>query len=98
MMDMFGRIDLSRAQIPCPQDGGTVFKIAMGGARDHGGNMRPLNYTCQAGVLHFDNYLPRNFSSISEDANPSEGAPTEACQARSASRVMPPNWPSGVPL
>ena len=40
---------------------------------------------------------PRSRSSTSEEANPSAGAPIEAWKPRSASRVSPPNWPSGVP-
>ena len=44
------------------------------------------------------NQCPLSFSSTSEEANPSAGAPMEAWKLRSASRVWPPNWPSGVPL
>src|SRR5215211_3249846 len=40
---------------------------------------------------------PRSRSSTSEEANPSAGAPIEAWNERSASRVSPPSWPSGVP-
>jgi hypothetical protein len=43
------------------------------------------------------NQCPRNCSSISEEANPSAGAPIEAWKLRSACLVSPPNWPSGVP-
>ncbi len=43
-------------------------------------------------------YRPLSRSSTSEEANPSAGAPMEAWNERSASRVWPPNWPSGVPL
>src|SRR6185437_4268603 len=43
------------------------------------------------------NQSPRSFSSTSEEANPSAGAPIEAWKPRSALRVSPPNWPSGVP-
>lgn len=46
MVDVLRRLDLSRAQIPVPC-AGTVFHIAMGGAIDHDGNVRPANYTCQ---------------------------------------------------
>src|SRR5256885_12588121 len=41
-------------------------------------------------------YRPRSRSSTSEEANPSAGAPMEAWNERSASRVWPPSWPSGV--
>ena len=40
---------------------------------------------------------PLSRSSMSEEANPSAGAPIEAWKPRKASRVSPPNWPSGVP-
>ncbi len=43
-------------------------------------------------------YRPRSRSSTSEVAKPSAGAPIEAWKPRRASRVWPPNWPSGVPL
>jgi hypothetical protein len=44
------------------------------------------------------NQRPRSRSSTSDVANPSAGNPAETWNARSASRVWPPNWPSGVPL
>src|SRR3954447_4563739 len=49
------------------------------------------------GALELKLYLPRSFSSTSDEANPSAGVPIEAWKPRSASRVMPPSWPSGVP-
>jgi hypothetical protein len=42
-------------------------------------------------------HRPLSRSSMSEEANPSAGAPIEAWKPRRASRVSPPNWPSGVP-
>jgi len=54
---MFGRLDLSHAQFPGPRYGGTVFQIAMGGARDHVGTMRPLNYIVKR--AYYTLQLPR---------------------------------------
>ena len=49
-------------------------------------------------TLRQPNQRPRSRSSTSEVANPSAGSPAWTWNARSASRVMPPSWPSGVPL
>jgi hypothetical protein len=45
------RMDLSRANISGPE-AGTVFHVDVGGAKNHGRQMRPRGLGCQAEQTH----------------------------------------------
>ena len=71
-----------------------INRASAAAVKDCAGNVM-FRVTFGAGNRLFQR--PRSRSSTSEEANPSAGAPIEAWKPRSASRVWPPNWPSGVP-
>jgi hypothetical protein len=69
LVDVFERIDLSRAQIPVP-DGGTAFHIAMGGAIDHA-----VKYASRAASVKRATGCNGKLSAVPQGVGKPHGAP-----------------------